>query len=403
MCAACRRAAGLLKQHLPSSSSNRFFSHPNLNGKSTDVFRSAAISGTAAPIVQTRSHFTFRNATTREEEDKSIMKRITTTRNFHNSSFAASGVSTNTQAEKKKFSAEATATSTEEEMQEMELRQKEEETKMKKSAQSYMLAHPTYDFGFIEQLKPKHRPPQGARDYVSMFAVWSARKGFDTITSYSHEKSLTKDQWLFRFIFLETVAGIPGMVAGMLRHMNSLRLLRHDNGWIHTLLEEAENERMHLMTFLNMKQPSIFFRAGVLAAQGVFFNAFFFSYLISPRTCHRFVGYLEEEAVRTYTHALNDIDSGGTDARQWAKERAPKLAIEYWKMDEDATIRDVLLAVRADEASHAHVNHTFSSMGTTQKNPFVKGESHLPENFVEPPPGFVPSEENRVAKDADSF
>ena len=91
--------------------------------------------------------------------------------------------------------------------------------------------------------------------------------------------------------------------------------------------------------------------------------------------------------MRTYTHALNDIDSGGTDARQWAKERAPKLAIEYWKMDEDATIRDVLLAVRADEASHAHVNHTFSSMGTTQKNPFVKGESHLPENFVEPPPG----------------
>ena len=125
----------------------------------------------------------------------------------------------------------------------------------------------------------------------------------------------------------------------MLRHMNSLRLLRHDNGWIHTLLEEAENERMHLMTFLNMKQPRRFSsERGVLATQqGVFFNAFFFSYLISPRTCHRFVGYLEEEAVRTYTHALNDIDSGGTDARQWAKERAPvKLAIEYWKMDEDA-------------------------------------------------------------------
>jgi threonyl-tRNA synthetase len=400
MCAACRRAAGLLKQHLPSSSSSKsIFSHTNLINGKTDVFRSAAISGTSS-MMQTRSHFTLRNNTKNEEEDQEAMKRITT-RNFHSSSFAASGVSTHIQAEKKRFSAEAAATSTEE-MVETDLTKKDE-TKMKKSAQSYMLAHPTYDFGFIEQLKPKHRPPQGTRDYVSMFAVWSARKGFDTITSYSHDKSLTKDEWLFRFIFLETVAGIPGMVAGMLRHMNSLRLLRHDNGWIHTLLEEAENERMHLMTFLNMKQPSIFFRAGVLAAQGVFFNAFFFSYLISPRTCHRFVGYLEEEAVRTYTHALNDIDSGGTDARQWAKERAPKLAIEYWKMDEDATIRDVLLAVRADEASHAHVNHTFSSMGTTQKNPFVKGESHLPENFVEPPPGFVPSEENRVAKDADSF
>lgn len=399
MCAACRRAAGLLLKQRPSSSSSKsIFSPSNLINGKTDVFRSAAISGTSS-MMQTRTHFTVQKNTKNEEEHQDSMKRRTT-RNFHSTSFAASGVSTRAQAEKKRFSAEAAITSTEEEMQDVT---EKDETKMKKSAQSYMLAHPTYDFGFIEQLKPKHRPPQGARDYVSMFAVWSARKGFDTITSYSHEKSLTKDQWLFRFIFLETVAGIPGMVAGMLRHMNSLRLLRHDNGWIHTLLEEAENERMHLMTFLNMKQPSIFFRAGVLAAQGVFFNAFFFSYLISPRTCHRFVGYLEEEAVRTYTHALNDIDSGGTDARQWAKERAPKLAIEYWKMDEDATIRDVLLAVRADEASHAHVNHTFSSMGTTQKNPFVKGESHLPENFVEPPPGFVPSEENRVAKDADSF
>ena len=399
MCAACRRAAGLLLKQLPSSSSSKsIFSPSNLINGKTDVFRSAAISGTSS-MMHTRTHFTVQKNTKNEEEHQDSMKRRTT-RNFHSTSFAASGVSTRAQAEKKRFSAEAAITSTEEEMQDVT---EKEETKMKKSAQSYMLAHPTYDFGFIEQLKPKHRPPQGARDYVSMFAVWSARKGFDTITSYSHDKSLTKDQWLFRFIFLETVAGIPGMVAGMLRHMNSLRLLRHDNGWIHTLLEEAENERMHLMTFLNMKQPSIFFRAGVLAAQGVFFNAFFFSYLISPRTCHRFVGYLEEEAVRTYTHALNDIDSGGTDARQWAKERAPKLAIEYWKMDEDATIRDVLLAVRADEASHAHVNHTFSSMGTTQKNPFVKGESHLPENFVEPPPGFVPSEENRVAKDADSF
>ena len=138
------------------------------------------------------------------------------------------------------------------------------------SRETYMLAHPVYDFGYIESIRPRHRQPQGARDYVSMFAVWSARKGFDAVTNYSHEKSMTKDEWLFRFIFLETVAGIPGMVAGMLRHMHSLRLLRHDNGWIHTLLEEAENERMHLMTFLNMKQPSILFRAGVLAQRGFF-------------------------------------------------------------------------------------------------------------------------------------
>ena len=62
--------------------------------------------------------------------------------------------------------------------------------------------------------------------------------------------------------------------------------------------------------------------------------------------------------MRTYTHALSDIDTGGTDARQWAKERARKLAIEYWKMDEDATVRDVLLAVRADEpVTHTSIIH----------------------------------------------
>lgn len=61
--------------------------------------------------------------------------------------------------------------------------------------------------------------------------------------------------------------GVPGMVGGMLRHMQSLRAMRRDNGWIHTLLEEAENERMHLLTFLSLRQPGVLFRAAVLVAQ----------------------------------------------------------------------------------------------------------------------------------------
>ena len=31
------------------------------------------------------------------------------------------------------------------------------------------------------------------------------------------------------------------------------------------------------------------------------------AYLISPKSCHAFVGYLEEEAVKTYTHAVHDV------------------------------------------------------------------------------------------------
>jgi hypothetical protein len=94
------------------------------------------------------------------------------------------------------------------------------------------------------------------------------------------------------------------MVAAMTRHLHSLRKLRRDYGWIHTLLEEAENERMHLMTALELKKPSVLFRGMVLLSQGIFVNMFFVSYLISPSFCHRFVGYLEEEAVKTYTKCL---------------------------------------------------------------------------------------------------
>lgn len=31
--------------------------------------------------------------------------------------------------------------------------------------------------------------------------------------------------WLSRILFLETIAGVPGMVAAMLRHLGSLRLM----------------------------------------------------------------------------------------------------------------------------------------------------------------------------------
>ena len=94
------------------------------------------------------------------------------------------------------------------------------------------------------------------------------------------------------------------MVGGMLRHLRSLRRMQRDNGWINTLLEEAENERMHLLTFLEIRQPGIFFRTNVILAQGIMFNMFFAAYLVSPQFCHALVGYLEEEAVKTYTHAL---------------------------------------------------------------------------------------------------
>ena len=182
------------------------------------------------------------------------------------------------------------------------------------------------------------------------------------------------DFWLQRAIFLETVAAVPGMVAAMLRHLQSLRVLKKDDGWIHALLEEAENERMHLFFFLKQKQPGIAFRCCIAGAQGVFWIFNFVGYLISPRFMHRFVGYIEEEAVHTYSIILKDIDRGLTagDARHaasnlpadhishWRTKPAPADYIRYYDLEPTATYRDVVLCIRADELSHREHNHMYA-------------------------------------------
>jgi len=158
-----------------------------------------------------------------------------------------------------------------------------------------------------------------------------------------------------RAVVLETVAAVPGMVGGALQHLRALRRMESDGGWIRTLLEEAENERMHLMTFIHIARPTRLERLLILLAQGIFYNLFFLLYLVSPKTAHRVVGYFEEEAVYSYTEYLAAIDDGTI-----ANVAAPKIAIDYWKLAPDARLRDVVLAIRADEGHHRDVNHGFA-------------------------------------------
>ncbi|KAI9756385.1 MAG: Alternative oxidase, mitochondrial precursor [Chaenotheca gracillima] len=249
--------------------------------------------------------------------------------------------------------------------------------------------HPLYTEQQMNDIIVAHRETKNWSDWVALSMVRILRWGTDVATGYRHDKevakgekhadnavnnkrfAMTERKWLVRFVFLESVAGVPGMVGGMLRHLHSLRRMKRDNGWIETLLEEAYNERMHLLTFLKMAEPGWFMRLMILGAQGVFFNGMFLSYLVSPRTCHRFVGYLEEEAVLTYTRAIADIDAGKLPA--WKQLEAPEIAIRYWNMPEGhRTMRDLLMYVRADEAKHREVNHTLGNLAQkVDPNPFV--------------------------------
>jgi len=128
--------------------------------------------------------------------------------------------------------------------------------------------------------------------------------------------------------------------------------MKNEDMHVKALLEEAENERMHLMTYMEIAKPTILERSLVFLVQGLFFNVYCIAYTFFPKSCHRFVGYLEEEAVVSYTQYLKEIDEG-----RIPNTPAPKIAIEYWKLAPNATLRDVVVATRTDEVNHRDVNH----------------------------------------------
>lgn len=181
-------------------------------------------------------------------------------------------------------------------------------------------------------------------------------RGFTLFLRFIADRFFAK-RYGHRAVVLETVAGVPGMVGGMLQHMKSLRRMQDDHGWIKTLLDEAENERMHLMVFIKIAQPNIIERLIIMLVQGIFFNCYLLLYIFSPRTAHRIVGYFEEEAVISYTEFLAEIDSGKIE-----NIPAPQIAIDYWHLAPDARLRDVVIVTRADEMNHRDVNHKFADM-----------------------------------------
>jgi ubiquinol oxidase len=195
--------------------------------------------------------------------------------------------------------------------------------------------------------KTTHHKAENFSDYFALACTKFLRFFADTFFAgrYGH-----------RAVVLETVAGVPGMVGGTLQHLKSLRRMQNDDGWIRTLLDEAENERMHLMTFIEIAKPNAFERFLIILAQGIFYNLFFLLYLISSRTAHRLVGYFEEEAVYSYTEYLRGVEIG-----KYENTPAPKIAIDYWHLKKNARLSDVILAVRKDEMNHRDVNHYFSN------------------------------------------
>lgn len=165
-----------------------------------------------------------------------------------------------------------------------------------------------------------------------------------------------RERYGHRAVVLETVAGVPGMIAGMLTHFASLRTMKKGYGTkIHHMLEEAENERKHLIFVLHITKPTVIER-GIITVAQILFSIFYFTlYMISEKTAHRMIGYFEEEAVISYTDYIQQVDDGLIE-----NVPAPEAAIQYYGLPETARLRDMLECIREDERNHSVLNHRYA-------------------------------------------
>jgi hypothetical protein len=117
-------------------------------------------------------------------------------------------------------------------------------------------------------------------------------------------------------------------------------------------------------------------RSIVLASQAVVGAGFLILYGVAPHFCHRFVGYIEEEACHTYTVIIREVENApeSRDLSEWRTQLAPKIARGYWHLGEEGTVLDMIYAIRADEAEHRDVNHVVSGLAPDQPNPLFNPE-----------------------------
>lgn len=227
---------------------------------------------------------------------------------------------------------------------------------------SYHSPHPIWNMKYAENIDATERTPETKRDKVASYLFKFFQYSFDKFTGYNAGK-MNEQKYLRRCLLNETFSAVPGMIGGMSRHLASLRSLREDGGWIHHLLEEAENSRMHLFTWLRIRQPGVMERLFILFSQLCFIGYYSVLYSISSKTAHRLVAYMNEFSIRIYSELLRDLDNGKLS--YWKDKPASKEDSKYWDLEDDAALREVIVAIRADKVFHREFNHHFADIHKT--------------------------------------
>ncbi|EIE21327.1 hypothetical protein COCSUDRAFT_48069 [Coccomyxa subellipsoidea C-169] len=203
------------------------------------------------------------------------------------------------------------------------------------------------------------------------FAHWRTPKGVAEWTGFLAAQALNAaaamlahgPAWLFRIprdtvwfrrvLLLECLSPVPGTVASIVAHVRALATLRGPGSFVESYQRESGNAHAHLLTLLQLR-PSLSLRALVLLSQAAFALPYAAAYAVAPRACHAFVCHLSGLTGEAISGALRDLDSGSIPS--WQRLPAPESAAAYWGLPEGATMRTVLLVVRADMVARSAIN-----------------------------------------------
>lgn len=219
---------------------------------------------------------------------------------------------------------------------------------------NYRIDHPMWKGKDPSQIEIKHYKPKGVADWIAYGMLNSIIRVFDVLSGFRPGK-MNERGWNRHFLFMESISGVPRVTAAFIRHWKSIFYSKHDSGAYHHLIEEEENERMHLFFWTQLGHAGSLVKSAIILYQ--FFFVFFYGtmYALSPKVGHRFLGYLEENIIRSYTLLLDDIDAGRLPL--WKDMQPPKVMLEYYELPETSRIRDLVIEIRADEALHREVHH----------------------------------------------
>lgn len=248
--------------------------------------------------------------------------------------------------------------------------------------QNSAFSHPGYSLEDMKKVSESVDVCENTTDKIAYHGLHTLRRVFDIFTGYRNPPKgeennpahrIDPHNVLLRLVMLESVAAIPGYAGSFIRHLKSVRKLRREQLWVETLVEEAQNERMHLLIYLQGFQdvvcaPTLPLKFFIYSSQFIFTWIYCAAYMFNPTLCHRFVGYLENSAVHTYKRFIVDAEKGFYPEFDIP---APNIAKAYWKMDENATLADTLYYACADECKHREVNHTFANINADDPNPYL--------------------------------